>query len=128
MSDDDDFCHGCDERPCVCEPDPEALDEQAERWTCIGADCINPHVTHMRDECFTVEMAKMQHEEEADISNEVADRILREAGIDHARELARVMERIDEIARAAAIRGDTRTHGDEGGEVRTARAETTGEG
>lgn len=54
----DDFCDGCDESPCICEPDPDVLDERAARWTCIGGDCINPHPIHMRDECYTVEMAE----------------------------------------------------------------------
>lgn len=59
-------CDGCedcdfgdhDEGYDAEEYDPEEAEREAERWTCIGADCCNPHVIHTRDECFTTEMAE----------------------------------------------------------------------
>jgi|SRR5690606_28640959 len=47
---------------------PEDEERERERWTCIGSECLNPHMIHTRDECFTAEMAEayMREGEEAD--------------------------------------------------------------
>lgn len=43
----------------VDEEDP--LDREEDQG-CIGADCLCPHIDHVRAECFTEEMAKAWHE------------------------------------------------------------------
>ena len=68
----DEDCWNCGEAhsgPCVEDPNDIAdrLDREEEERTCVGEGCINPHYTHGRDECFTVEEARQAMEDmEAD--------------------------------------------------------------
>jgi hypothetical protein len=45
-------------------------EDDSGRWLCIGADCCNPHITHMRAECFTAEMAEAYHSAEETRGND----------------------------------------------------------
>ena len=67
---DDDDCMACGlGAGCRCD-EADRLDREEEERTCINVGrwttverCINPHYSHSRSECFTVEMARQAMED-----------------------------------------------------------------